>query len=183
MIENWVSLKRTVDFVRIVTGSPLGPACQTLIAICESGEVRARWTDHYSRTLPAIHKREWVGADIDWSTFRVCKADGTTFMRGVDFSEDDLNHWAAAREISIDPPAVVEATSGQTRRLTKKSAVEYVAAYIREAVNPTIDDLRARAIGDKIRGGREIYEPEFRKQMLARGHVVRPGRRNEPRAN
>jgi hypothetical protein len=107
MIEQWVSLERTVGFVKDVTGASLGPACQTLIAICESGEVRARWTDHYLRTLPAIHKREWIGADIEWSTFRVGKADGS-HMAGVDFSADDLNTWAASREISTAPaPATI----------------------------------------------------------------------------
>jgi hypothetical protein len=94
MFEHWVSLKGTVDFVKTVTGSSLGPACQTLISICETGEVRARWTQHYSGERPAIHRGDWIGADIDWANFRIVKADGSG-MAGVDFSEDDLNHWAS----------------------------------------------------------------------------------------
>jgi hypothetical protein len=104
MIEQWVSLERTLDFIKTVTGSSQGPACQTLISICESGEVRARWTDYYEKTLPAIHKRAWIGAHIDWTDFRVVKADGAR-MAGVDFSADDLNTWAASREISTAPAA------------------------------------------------------------------------------
>jgi hypothetical protein len=71
------------------------------------------------------------------------------------------------------------APAGLSRRLTKKSAVEYVEAYIKDDVNPTIDGFRARALADKIKGARK-YEKEFRGQMLVRGHIVRRGRRKKP---
>jgi hypothetical protein len=114
MIEQWLSLKRTIDFIQTVTGSSLGPACQTLISICETGEVRARWTDHFSRTVPAIHKRDWIGADIDWSTsrFRVVKADRAG-MAGVDFSVDDLNAWSASR---VPAPSPIEENRSRDKR-------------------------------------------------------------------
>jgi hypothetical protein len=119
MIEKWLSLERTVDFVKTVTVSSLGPACQTLISICESGSVRARWTDHYMKTLPAIHKRDWIGADIDWKNFRVVKADGAG-MAGVDFSEDDLNTWASkisAKKPAIETAAPAPCADGGKRKL------------------------------------------------------------------
>src|SRR5438105_969278 len=123
MFEYWISLARTVDFIKTVTGSSPGPACQTLISICESGEVRARWTDHYSGALPPIHKRDWIGADIDWAKFRVVKADGAG-MAGVDFSADDLNTWAArnsaktaATKIEAPAPASRDTAEEACRKL------------------------------------------------------------------
>jgi hypothetical protein len=88
--------------VKSVTGSALGPACQTLVSICESGAVRSRWSGHHSGTSPTISKRDWIGADIDWQGFRVHKADDR-YMAGVYFSENDLNAWAASRELAAAP--------------------------------------------------------------------------------
>jgi hypothetical protein len=183
MIENWVSIERTVDFVKTVTGSSLGPTCQTLISICESGEVRARWAAHVSRTLPAIHKRDWIGADIDLANFRVVKANGAG-MAGVDFSEDDLNTWAS-RNNAKTATTEIEAAPGQPRRLNKKSRSDYVAAYIKDDVKPTIDGVGLLAIQDGIVGGRDELREEFRRQWGERGNVVgKRGRRKlETRAN
>jgi hypothetical protein len=117
-MERWLSLDRTVDFVQTVTGSSLGPACQTLISICESGDVHARWTDYFGdhgiTRCPPIHKRDWIGADIDWSTFRVVKADGAR-MAGVDFRVNDLHAWADAR---------AEAAALHVRDLAQLAAIE-----------------------------------------------------------
>jgi hypothetical protein len=63
--------------------------------------VRARWAQHYSGERPAIHRGDWIGADIDWANFRIVKADGSG-MAGVDFSEDDLVGWSA-RQMRADP--------------------------------------------------------------------------------
>jgi hypothetical protein len=67
-------------------------------------------------------------------------------------------------------------TTDQPRRVTEKSAMEYVAAYIKSTVNPTVTGIRARAANDKIVGCRKIYEKEFHKQMRERDRPVRVGR-------
>jgi hypothetical protein len=92
----WISLQGAVVAVYAVTGGAPDPVYQTLVSICAQGLVRARWTAHASGGRPAIHKREWIGADIDWSSASgtVVKADGTR-MAGVDLSEDDLKAWGA----------------------------------------------------------------------------------------
>jgi hypothetical protein len=95
--ENWVSLPQAVAIVKAAAGIPQGPAQRTLIAICESGDVRSRWTGHYLKTQPAIHRQDWIGADIDWANFRVVKANGAG-MAEVDFSDADLNAWAASQK-------------------------------------------------------------------------------------
>jgi hypothetical protein len=102
---NWVSLVRAVEIVHAAIGGAPGAVYQTLIAICAEGLVRAQWTAHFSRTRPAIHKRDWIGADIDWSvpSGRIVKADGAG-MAGVDFSEDDLKCWAGARAAAAAAP-------------------------------------------------------------------------------
>jgi len=102
MSDYFISIESTVAFVKKVTGAALGPACQTLISICESGAVRSRWSAHHSQTWPAIPKQDWIGADIDWQGYRVRKADGR-YMAGVSFSEDDLNAWAASRASVATP--------------------------------------------------------------------------------
>jgi hypothetical protein len=93
-------------------------------------------------------------------------------MKGVEFSAADLDAWIAGE--STAQPA-----GSRARRLTPRSAIEYVRAYINADLNPTIDRLRDRAKNDGIVGGREIYEPEFRNQMSERGHIVRRGRRRK----
>jgi hypothetical protein len=138
MIENWVSLPRTIDFVKTETGSSIGPARQTLISICESGEVRARWAAHVSGALPAIHKRDWIGADIDWKNFRVVKADGAG-MAGVDFSEDDLNSWAARNSAKTattetEAPAACAKKNGAKRPRKRGAAEEAVKACFPKGV-------------------------------------------------
>ena len=84
-----------------IGGRAPGVVNQTLITICAEGIVRSRWTGHHSKTQPAIHKRDWIGADIDWScaSGRIEKADGRR-MADVDFSEDDLDDWA--KSLSTD---------------------------------------------------------------------------------
>jgi hypothetical protein len=65
------------------------------------------------------------------------------------------------------------------RKLGSRSGVEYVAAYIREDLNPSIERFRARAIADKIKGARK-FEPEYHRQMAARGVATTRGRRRNP---
>jgi hypothetical protein len=105
--ENWVSLVRAVTTVKAATGSSQGPAQRTLTAICESGDVRARWTGHYLKRRPAIHKREWIGADIDMENSRVIKADGAG-MAEVEFSDEDLRHWAKSVSSGANEPDQVD---------------------------------------------------------------------------
>jgi hypothetical protein len=71
------------------------------------------------------------------------------------------------------------------RHLSKRSIPDYVAAYIKDDVNPTIDGLGERAIRDGIVGGREMLRAEFRRQRIEHGHVVgkRGPRKSETRAN
>jgi hypothetical protein len=130
--EKWVSLPQAVAIVRAATGLSQGSAQRTLIAICESGDIRTRWTGHYSKTYPPIHKRDWVGADIDWANFRVVKADGAG-MAGVDFSEEDLRAWAAvtATGMASERPDVVhpQATARQT---AEEAAESLIATWLRE---------------------------------------------------
>jgi hypothetical protein len=109
--ENWVSLPQAVAIVKAAAGLSQGPAQRTLIAICESGDVRARWTGHYLKTRPPIHRRDWIGADIDWANFRVVKADGAG-MAGVDFSEDDLIGWLKSLSTNAN-----EATSNEANQV------------------------------------------------------------------
>jgi hypothetical protein len=100
---SWISLERAVAAVHAAIGGSPGPVYQTLISACAEGLVRARWTLHYLGAAPAIHKRDWIGADIDWANHRIVKADGSG-MYGVDFSEDDLKAWATGRR----PTAAIE---------------------------------------------------------------------------
>jgi hypothetical protein len=65
------------------------------------------------------------------------------------------------------------------RKLGSKSGAEYVAAYLREDLNPTIEGFRSRAIADKIKGARK-FEPEYHRQMAARGVATTRGRRRNP---
>ena len=106
----WISLQSAVVAVHAVRGGAPGPVYQTLVNLCADGLVRARWTDHTSKTQPAIPRRDWMGASIDWSSpsGRIVKADGNG-MAGVDFSEDDLNDWAKSRSSAI------RATAGTAR--------------------------------------------------------------------
>jgi hypothetical protein len=124
----WISLQGAVVAVYAVTGGPPGPVYQTLISICAQGLVRARWTAHASGARPAIHKREWIGADIDWSgpSGTVVKADGRR-MAGVDLSEEDLKAWAAATRRPV--PVSRKATGGRKR----KTALEAIKACFPDA--------------------------------------------------
>jgi hypothetical protein len=122
-LENWISLPQAVAIVKGAIGVSQGPAQQKLIAICESGDVRARWSDHYLKTRPAIHKRDWIGADIDWANFRVVKADGAG-MAGVEFSEDDLNGWAA-KNVAVNLPNT-ERQRPVPKRAAAKEAVDAI---------------------------------------------------------
>jgi hypothetical protein len=168
--ENWVSLPQAVAIVKAAAGSSQGPAQRTLIAICESGGVRARWTGHYSKTRPAIHKRDWIGADIDWANFRVVKADGAG-MADVDFSEDDLR--SSVRSLSIDAIKVANAESeeaDETPVVSKPSGVQTsrqaklrakCVAWIKmlpEKPAPAKEDAKAEAM-KVIEGlsGRQFY--------------------------
>jgi hypothetical protein len=99
---SWISLERAVAAVHASIGGSPGPVHQTLISVCAEDLVRARWTSHYSEAAPAIHKRVWIGADIDWANHRIVKADGNG-MVGVDFSEDDLRAWATSRQPAAAP--------------------------------------------------------------------------------
>jgi hypothetical protein len=124
--EKWVSLPQAVAIVKAAAGLSQGSAQRTLIAICESGDVRTRWTGHYSKTYPPIHKRDWIGADIDWANFRVVKADGAG-MAGVDFSEDDLRGWAAQRLAT--KPDVAQTTP---RLTAEEAAVSLITTWLKE---------------------------------------------------
>ena len=122
--EKWASLPQAVAIVKVAIGSSQGPAQRRLIAICESGDVRARWTGHHSKSLPAIHKRDWIGADIDWANFRIVKANGAG-MADVDFSEDDLNSWVKSLSIDADKATNNEAEQvGETSVVPKPSGIQ-----------------------------------------------------------
>jgi hypothetical protein len=142
----WISLQRAVAAVHAVTGRAPGPVYQTLISLCADGLVRARWTEHASKTQPAIPRRDWIGASIDWSSpsGRIDKADGNG-MAGVDFSEDDLNDWAKSRstdaikatdnEADLDvghrTEAAIERNGSGVRMTTHVTAEEACGAWIR----------------------------------------------------
>jgi hypothetical protein len=104
---SWVSLERAVATVHAAIGGSPGPVYQALVSICAEGLVRARWTRHYSGAAPAIPKRDWIGADIDWANYRIVKADGAG-MAGVDFSEDDLRAWATSHRPAAAPASALK---------------------------------------------------------------------------
>jgi hypothetical protein len=103
---SWISLERAAEAVRAVTGGAPGSVYQTLITICTEGFVRARWTAHYLGYQPPMLKQDWIGANIDWSTpsGRIVKANGAR-LPGVDFSEEDLDWWAASRQKPAAEPS------------------------------------------------------------------------------
>jgi len=171
--EKWVSLAQAVAIVKAAAGLSQGPAQRTLIAICESGDVRAQWTDHYLRGRPAIHKRDWIGADIDWANFRVVKADRAG-MLGVDFSEEDLSAWAA-----LQPPSAPKGARG--RHFNSRTARAFVENFLVTDPSGTLDGVReaAQAAGYI---GREMIDTEYRNQKALRGDNVRPGRRSKAKA-
>ncbi|SFN80751.1 hypothetical protein SAMN05216573_12253 [Bradyrhizobium sp. Rc3b] len=76
-----------------------------------------------------------------------------------------------------------EATK-ENRRLTKITLVEFVCTYIATAQNPTLDGLRAHPKQQGFVGGRELYGPEYKRQMKDRlGEAIGPGRRTKIRGN
>jgi hypothetical protein len=157
---NWISLQRAVAAIHEVMAGAPGPVYQTLVNLCADGLVRARWTEHASKTQPAIPRRVWIGASIDWSSpsGRVDKADGNG-MAGVDFSEADLNDWAKslstnaikamnneaeqAAETSVVPKPSGVPTNKQAALKAKCSA--WIAA-LPERPARRKDDLRAEAM-------------------------------------
>jgi len=157
---SWISLQRAVSAVHAVTGRAPGPVYQTLISLCADGLVRARWTEHYLKTQPAIPRWDWIGASIDWSSpsGRIVKADDNG-MKGVDFSEDDLNDWAKslstnaikamnneaerAAETSVVPKPSGVPTNKQAALKAKCSA--WIAALPEHPARRK-DDLRAEAM-------------------------------------
>ena len=140
--ENWVSLPLAVAIVKAAIGSSQGPAQRRLIASCESGDVRARWTAHHSRTQPPIHRRDWIGADIDWANFRIVKADGAG-MAGVDFSEDDLNAWVAAQGASKSPAGPLSKDQAAKRAV----AACFPGGVPADILNPSL----CRALGEWLK--------------------------------
>lgn len=128
---SWISLARAVAAVQAATGGAPGAVYQTLISICADGIVRARWTAHHSKTQPAIHRRDWIGADIDWANFRVVKAEGSG-MAGVDFSEDDLNGWATKQKLIPAEPSSPVGKEAAARRA--------VAACYPQGVPPDVQN-------------------------------------------
>jgi hypothetical protein len=123
----WISLACAVATVHAAIGGAPGPVYQTLISICAEGLVRARWTEHASKAQPAIHKRDWIGADIDWTSpsGRIVKADGAG-MAGVDFSEDDLKSWIKSLSTDANEATNNEAdqVGGDTLVISKPARVQ-----------------------------------------------------------
>jgi hypothetical protein len=132
---NWISLQRAVAAIHEVMAGAPGPVYQTLVNLCADGLVRARWTEHASKTQPAIPRRVWIGASIDWSSpsGRVDKADGNG-MAGVDFSEEDLRAWAAAAALGPAAPEQPDVAHPQTtsRQTAEEAAESLIAAWLQE---------------------------------------------------
>jgi hypothetical protein len=143
---NWISLQRAVAAIHEVMAGAPGPVYQTLVNLCADGLVRARWTEHTSKTQPAIPRRVWIGASIDWSSpsGRVDKADGNG-MAGVDFSEDDINDWARSRstdaikatdneadlDVGHQTEAAIERNGSGVRKTKHATAEDACGAWIR----------------------------------------------------
>jgi hypothetical protein len=141
--------------------------------ISESVRLRARLGDNTPNDIEPMEV-VWNGVHVFDNTLEVYERGRT--LR----TYRNVHCYAAEIDALISP-----AQAGQPRRLTKKSAVDYVAAYIKDDVNPTIDGLGDHAIQDGIVGGREMLRVEFRRQRTERGHVVgKRGRRKlETRAS
>jgi hypothetical protein len=185
---NWVSLVRAVEAVHAVTGGAPGAVYQTLIAICAEGLVRAEWTAHFSRTRPPIRKRDWIGADIDWSvrSGRIVKADGNG-MAGVDFSEDDLKCWAAARAPAAAPehPAplskeatLIDAAADPDPPASPRDTTEEACRKL--IVSLDSSGLTKHAILQKARNAiPDLQLVEFKRAWFNGANLLKkPGRRN-----
>jgi hypothetical protein len=167
--ENWVSLARAVEIVKAAIGSSQGPAQRRLIAICESGDVRARWSGYYLKTRPAIHKRDWIGADIDWANFRVVKADGAG-MAGVDFSEEDLNAWVAQQLVLQSDIEI--ATDTAPRPTAEEAALALIKTWLKKEPGLTRAAVSAKAHV----AIRDLQPKEFDRAW----HAVPAGLKNGP---
>jgi len=68
--------------------------------------------------------------------------------------------------------------SSRARRLSSKTAPEFVSNYLKDAANPSISDLEDAAKAAGIVGGRDLLRPEYRRQMeLRTGQPAKQGRR------
>ena len=178
--ERWISLAVTIGLIRSALKCSVAAAQNALISACAAGEIRSCHGAHYERQRPLLRKGDWIGADIELANDRFLKALGNDLvvkaervgMKGVEFSEADLNAWIAGE--SAARPA-----GSRGRRLTATSTPGFVRAYIEANSNPTLDGLRNHAMESKIIGGRELYEPEYRTQMKSHDRPYRPGRRRK----
>lgn len=69
------------------------------------------------------------------------------------------------------------------RYLTEKNVDEFVANYIASDPNPTSDGLDQFAQENGYIGGRDLYRPEYRRQMKPQLGQIRRGRRRKIREN
>jgi hypothetical protein len=69
--------------------------------------------------------------------------------------------------------------SDAPRKLSVRAVPDYVAAYLLDNLNPSIERLRERAKAEKIKGGRTMLDAEYHKQMALRGVATGPGRRRK----
>jgi hypothetical protein len=89
------------------------------------------------------------------------------------------------REIFIRKDSLEKSFAGlgpetmQTERgkyLTKNTVTEFVRSYVEQTSNPTKTGLREFVAAAGYVGGRNIYEPEYARQMLKRGTPIKRGR-------
>jgi hypothetical protein len=174
-LENWISLPQAVAIVKTAIGMSQGPTQQKLIAICESGDVRARWSGHHMKARPPIHKRDWVGADIDWANFRVVKADGTG-MAGVDFSEEDLKTWIAQQSM-MPQSEIGRATEAGARLTAEQAALALISDRLKAEPGLTRAAMFAMAKGTIP----DLQDKEFERAWLSLPAALKrgPGRPNK----
>jgi hypothetical protein len=181
--ERWISLAVTIDRIMAALKCAVAVAQNALISASAAGEIRSRHGAHHERQCPPLHKSDWTGADIELANDRVVKALGNhpiikaerVGMKGVEFSEADLDAWIAGE--STAQPA-----GSRVRRLTPRSTRDLVSEYLTSNPDGTLDGVRNAAREADYVGNRDLIDNEYRLQKSARGDSVRPGRRTKAKA-
>jgi hypothetical protein len=181
--ERWIPLVVTIDRIMAALKCAVAAAQNALISACAAGEIRSRHGAHHERQCPPLHKSDWIGADIELANDRVVKALGNhpiikaerVGMKGVEFSEADLDAWIVGE--STAQPA-----GSRVRRLTPRSARDFVAEYLTSNPDGTLDGVRGAAREADYVGNRDLIDNEYRLQKSTRGDSVRRGRRTKAKA-
>jgi hypothetical protein len=176
--ECWISLADAVERIRTGFKCAVGAAQNALISASEAGDVRSRHGAHFEKQCPPLSKSDWIGADIELANDRIVKALGNdpvvkaerVGMKGVEFSEGDLAAWIAGE-------AAARPAGPRARRLTSQSVRGFVTELLTIDPDGTMDKAREAARGAGYVGGRDLIDPEYRRQKSAGGEPVRRGRR------